>query len=1131
MQCPHCHSDNPERAKFCLECGGRFDGVCPRCGARLPSTAKFCMECGAPVEGNGSDSGAGPRAAAGIGKARERSTPRSYTPKHLAERILTSKSAIEGSRKQVTVLFADVKESMSLAESVDPEEWHSILNEFFTILAHGVHKFEGTVNQYTGDGIMALFGAPIAHEDHAQRACYAALELTEELERYADRLRRTKGLNFSVRMGLNSGEVVVGKIGDDLRMDYTAEGHAVGLAARMESLAAPNKVYLTEYTAALVDGYLDVRDLGVFDIKGVSRPLHVYELEGVGTFHSRLDASRRRGFSRFVGRDAELELLERAIEDVAGRNGQAVGIAAEAGSGKSRLCYEFAERCRARGIDVFEAHCVPHGRLIPFLPIVELLRGFFRITADDDDRSARERVAGKILLLDEALKDGLPFMFEFMGIADPERSAPDVDAEIRRRLMYACMEKMLACDEDCRPDVIVFEDLHWIDEDSAKVLDEIVAMLPRTRTLLLMNYRREYRPGWGRDRPFREITLDPLGSEAIDALLADLLGSDPTIAGLAERIRGHTAGNPFFTEEVVLALADAGTLIGARGAYRLGGPVSELILPATVQGILGARIDRLPEEDKGVLDTAAVIGKEFDEAVLRSVTQLAPDALGSSLARLEEADFVHEKSRRPQQSWGFEHPLVQEVAYRSQLAEHRRGVHRRVAEALAELYADRIEEFLALIAHHWWQAGEPLQAARWRSRAAERETGRDAFAALRHWKRVRELVEKIEPCEEGFRLGLDSRIAILEESWKVGMPQTEIARVFAEGMELTDRCDCGRAKTRLLAAMGLARNFAGELTEAREYLTRALDSVDGPGDAELIGSLKGRLAYNCLLAGHLHECLSLADEMLAGADPNSPDASAFHAWPLLYLGQLDRAREDLERALRLATGQEVPGTPGVGHGAYVTYSWFAGEAELALRHAQAQFELSERTRVVTMSSAARDSMGVALAMNARYADAVPMLEEALAIAREKSTLLQGEPVMLSNLSAAYLGAGKHAMAVRTAAEAVEAARRRGTRMHQVRALLFHARALLSEATRSDFERIRKDLSEAQAIVQLTGARSYEPFIHESLAELARRSGDEPRAERELAEALNCFRAVGARGHVARLSVETPGGEPELEKAG
>ena len=334
--------------------------------------------------------------------------PRSYTPKHLADKILQSKSALEGERKQVTVLFADVKGSMELAEQLDPEEWHRILDRFFAILTEGVHRFEGTVNQYTGDGIMALFGAPIAHEDHAQRACYAALHLRDEIARYATEVKREHGVGFSTRMGINSGDVVVGTIGDDLRMDYTAQGHTVGLAQRMEALAAPDSCYLTAATAALVGGYFALDDLGEFRVKGVADPVRVHRLAGVGASRTRFDIARARGLSRFVGRAADLRTLEDALEQTAAGNGQVVGVVAEAGTGKSRLCFEFLERCRARGMRVYEGRAVAHGRNIPFLPILEVFRAYFGITGEDDDRSAREKIAGRMVLLDHGFADALP---------------------------------------------------------------------------------------------------------------------------------------------------------------------------------------------------------------------------------------------------------------------------------------------------------------------------------------------------------------------------------------------------------------------------------------------------------------------------------------------------------------------------------------------------------------------------------------------------------------------------------------------------------------------------------------------------------------------------------------------------
>src|SRR5438067_8889596 len=376
---------------------------CPSCGHDLRPGARFCDACGHPVGGVAPP---------------ER---RPHAPAHLAEKILASRGRLEGERKHVTVLFADVKGSMELAERVDPEAWHRILDRFFAILADGVHRFEGTVNQFTGDGIMALFGAPIAHEDHARRACAAALHLSAELGRYARELRLAEGLSFSVRMGLNSGEVVVGAIGDDLHMDYTALGATVGLAQRMEQLAEPGKVYLTEHTARLVEAFFPLDELGPFRVKGLRDPVRVYELEGPGVLRTRLDRSRARGLSRFVGREEETAVLETALGRVLEGQGCAVGVVAEAGVGKSRLCWEFIERARARGLVVHQAHCVPHGRMVPFLPILELLRGFFGISEQDGNDAARRKVAGTVLLLDPELTDALPLLFDFLGMPDAER--------------------------------------------------------------------------------------------------------------------------------------------------------------------------------------------------------------------------------------------------------------------------------------------------------------------------------------------------------------------------------------------------------------------------------------------------------------------------------------------------------------------------------------------------------------------------------------------------------------------------------------------------------------------------------------------------------------------------------------
>jgi class 3 adenylate cyclase len=514
VNCPSCSHSNPAGSRFCLECGSSFALRCAQCGTELPPSAKFCNTCGQPIASGGS--------------ASARPDPRAYTPKHLAEKILTSRSSLEGERKQVTVLFADVKGSMDIGEKVDPEEWYRIMDRFFQILSDGVHRFEGMVDKFTGDGIMAIFGAPIAHEDHARRACYAALHLKNELHRYAEELARTHEIAFAVRIGLNSGEVVVGTIGDDLKMVYTAHGNAVGLGQRMEQLAAPDQVYVTENTAKLVSGFFRLRDLGPFELRGMSAPVRVYELEGMGALHTPLEVSRSRGFSRFVGRSAELANLEAVLSRALDGNGQVVGIVGEPGVGKSRLCQEFVERCQARGISVYGAHGVSHGKAIPYLPVLALFRGFFLISESDDGQAAREKITSRMLSLDESLGDALPLLFEFLDVADPEHPVAQIDPHARRRQLFAIVKRVAQARSRREPAVTLLEDLHWFDPGSEAFLEGFVEATSGTRSLLVVNFRPEFHAAWMQTANYQQIPLPPLPAEASRELLHELLGSDPS---------------------------------------------------------------------------------------------------------------------------------------------------------------------------------------------------------------------------------------------------------------------------------------------------------------------------------------------------------------------------------------------------------------------------------------------------------------------------------------------------------------------------------------------------------------------------------------------------------------------------
>ncbi|HVM96976.1 MAG TPA: adenylate/guanylate cyclase domain-containing protein, partial [Candidatus Acidoferrales bacterium] len=701
-----------------------------------------------------------------------------YTPKHLADKILQSKSALEGERKQVTVLFADVKGSMELAEQLDPEQWHSILDRFFAILTEGVHRFEGTVNQYTGDGIMALFGAPIAHEDHAQRACFAALRLRDELRRYADEVRRARGLSFLVRIGIHSGDVVVGKIGDDLRMDYTAQGHTVGLAARMEQLAEPGKPLLTEQTAQLVQGYFKLHNLGEATVKGVTIPLQIYELEDVGDVRTRFDVSRSRGLTRFVGRDNEMQVLESALEQTLSASGRVVAIVADAGTGKSRLCYEFTQRCRARGIDVNETVCVAHGRTIPFLPLIGLFRQAFGVRTKDRPEMIRQKIAGSLALLDPELQETLPLWFEFLGVPDPARPLPRMDPDARQRKFMSTMRRYIRARGHAGPGVLIIEDLQWADAASAALIRNVIGGLAETHTLLVMNYRPEYREAWlstnleaDDDSPsafFRVIPLTPLLDAAVDELLDDLIGTDASLGNLRALLRERTAGNPFFLEEVVRSLYADGILVnnaakGSRPKAKLTRAVTEIRIPGSVRAVLAARIDRLTAEEKEVLQTAAVIGKEFSEPVLRHVVaaEKIPGDLDAILSRLQAADFILEESIYPETEYAFHHPLTHHVAYSAQLRDRRAHIHAEIAGALIEVNSDELDVRAALIAHHWERADQLLEAARWNRKAADWLTRSEPSEAERHWRKVRDLTSSLPSSPERDELLLHASTQII----------------------------------------------------------------------------------------------------------------------------------------------------------------------------------------------------------------------------------------------------------------------------------------------------------------------------------------------------------------------------------
>ena len=648
MKCPRCEVENDAGARFCEDCGARLEATCPSCGTPVTPGKKFCRSCGAALT---------TEPAGGF------ASPESYTPKHLAEKILTSKAALEGERKQVTVLFADLKGSMELLADRDPEEARKLLDPVLEHMMEAVHRYEGTVNQVMGDGIMALFGAPLAHEDHAVRACYAALRMQESVKRYAEGVRREQGVTIRIRVGLNSGEVVVRAIGSDLHMDYTAVGQTTHLAARMEQLADPGATLLTAETLALAEGFVQVTSLGPMAVKGLSAPVEVYELAGVSAARSRLQAAATRGLSHFVGRDAEIEQLRRAVDQARQGRGQVAAVVGAPGVGKSRLTFELTHSPQFEGWLMLQAGAVSYGKGTSYLPVIDLLKTYFRIGDRESPHEIREKVTGRLLMLDRALEATLPAILALLDVSGDDPQWQALDPPQRRQRMLDAVKRLLLREAQVQPLLVVFEDLHWIDSETQALLDSLVESLPPARLLLFVNYRPEYEHRWGSKTSYTQLRLDPLPPESAFELLRGLLGEDGTIEPLTPILIERTEGNPFFLEETVRALVETKALVGERGAYRLAKVLTDIQVPPTVQAILAARIDRLSPEDKRLLQSAAVIGKDVPFALLAAIAEEREEELRRGLARLQAAEFLYETSLFPDLEYTFKHALTHEVAY------------------------------------------------------------------------------------------------------------------------------------------------------------------------------------------------------------------------------------------------------------------------------------------------------------------------------------------------------------------------------------------------------------------------------------------------------------------------------------
>jgi class 3 adenylate cyclase/tetratricopeptide (TPR) repeat protein len=1104
MKCPKCQHENTLEAKFCEECAAPLARACANCGAQVSSTARFCSQCGQSLKPVAHD----PRFA----------SPKHYTPQHLADKILTSRVALEGERKQVTVLFADIKGSMELLADLDPEDAQKLLEPVLDRMIEAVHRYEGTVNKVMGDGIMALFGAPLAHEDHAVRACYAALRMQDAVTRYADDVQRSHGMPVTIRVGLNSGDIVVRAIGNDLHMDYTVVGQTVHLASRMEQMAKPGSVLLTANTLQLAEGYVSIRSLGPVPVKGLADPLQIYEVTGAGAARTRLQAALGRGLTRFIGRDVELEELRRAQQLAGGGRGQVVAIVGEAGVGKSRLVHEFVHSHHTADWLVLEASSISYGKATPYLPVIKLRKQYFKISVHESTRSIHEKVAGKIMTLDASLLDAIPPVLDLLDALEDEHPFRSLDPPQHRQYTYQAITRLLLSESRVQPLIVIFEDLHWNDSLSLGLLNALIVGAPDARLLLVVNYRPEYRDEW-RNRPnYHQLRLEPLVGEDLTELLEVLLGYDPNLTTLRSFVMERASGNPFFAEEIVRALVDTGVLEGAPGNYRLARPLSSVEVPPTVQAVLAARIDALPAPEKRLLQEAAVIGYDVPLALLHAISGLTEDDLGGLLGNLQDAEFLYAAQLFPDLQYRFKHAFTHDVTYSGVLRHRRRDIHARVVDAIEELYVDRLGEQVERLAHHAVRGDLKEKAVHYLRQAGGKAAARAALSDARaRFEQalgvLKTLAESNAALEQAFEIRLELRPVLrqLGEGRRM-LEYLREAEVIAE--QLRD----DRRHGRVCAFMTTVQSTLNQLDEALVTGTRALEIARRVGDLRLRILSTSYLEQAHFYRGEYEHVIELATDNLKALSPDLADEylgmavlpSVFgRAWLIMSLAELGRFGEAAEyqaEAIRLAEPTQHAFTIAWAHFAASMLHLLKGDWDKSRSLVDDWIAMLQTGNVAIHLPWAVASSALVLAQIGEETEALNRVREGEHLLEHQAArgIVGHRGWAYEALSRACLMLGRLNEAQRLAHRSLESSQRQP-------GFAAHARRLLGDIgthpDRLDAETGAAHYREALALAQLHGMRPLIAHCYLGLSKLYGRIGNPKHARENLTAATRMYREM------------------------
>ena len=1086
MQCPRCRQDNRDVARFCRECGAAFDFPCAVCGTNLKAESKFCDNCGASIS------------IAGKWQTVPSQSTAAYIelPEHVAKTILSSKVTQEGERKLVTALFADIRGSTELVAGRDPEEARRLLDPILEHMMDAVHRYEGTVNQVMGDGIQALFGAPRAYEDHAIRACYAALRMQEAIKRYAEEVRRTEGIPLQARVGLNSGEVVVRSLGSDLHMNYCAQGETIHLAARMEQMAIPGTILISCHTYRLAERYVTAKPLGPIFVKGLAAPVVSHELLGANASGSRLWAVGPRGLTRFVDRTNETEQLRQALERARAGRGQVVAVVGEPGVGKSRFIYEFIHSGHTDSWRVLQARAVSYGTSTSYLPVTEFLKEYFQITASDEPGTIREKVTSKLLNVDDKLLPTLPTILTLLDIPPDDTQSWIPDPRQCRQRMLEAVKQLLFRESERQPLLVVLEDLQSIDPETQVLIDGLVDSLPAARCLLLISARPEYQNRWGHKTYYTHLRIDTLPPYNAGEMLNALVGTDARLEPIKHLLIEKTQGTPFFLEESVRALVDTGALGGEPEAYFAAKPVSELSIPATLGSLLTSRIDRLSPVDKRLLQCAAVVGNHVPLSILQAVGELAADELRQALKGLLASEFLYEARLFPEIEYTFKHALIHDAAYQMLAGDRRRALHSATLFAGEQQYADQLGEkadwlaFHALRGQKWDRAVAHLQAAAVReiTRAANR-------VAAQHLENALIAVEHLSDPERN-QLAIDLRIALRHALTPLGQVKRTLEHLRAAEQlanQLNDRSRLGR----VISFTANCLVLQGRYTEALVTGETALNIAHELRDHHLELATRTYMARARLLRGECQTAIEMFQAIMRTLQEQSLDgflhlpvlpaafAGSNLAIALAEVGQFEEAQAHATEAARRADASGQPDSIIWAHWSIGLVALTRGASGEAVRVFDRLLQLCNSHDLDAYASRIMAALGCSMARVGQVNEGLLLLQQAVALDAAAEPQTTHSFALTALAEATFLG-GNLAKAQTLATQAVQR-----TRAHEERSAEAHACWLLAtiySACDSDLEAAASALRAADVIARELCLQPLSAHCHLGFADLSEQKG-------------------------------------------